>query len=260
MKKMKLFVIVIFLLSAPFIAPVSAADEVEFKASINADKIGIDDVLLYTITFKGINNPTQPAIAGLKDFKTVQTSRSTEFRFVNGVSSYYTNFVYYLMPLKTGKLSIPAVTYKYKGEQYSTQPFNVEVVQGSVNPRQPTQRQPRFPSIFDDEDDFFKSPFRRPQRQQQVDIKLRAEVSKRNAVKGEPILFRVLLYARNRIQSVNMVSNQSFPGFWQEWFPISRSIDSKSGELDGKTYNVYEIRKVMLFPTQTGSPRYLLRR
>jgi len=252
MKKMKLFVIVIFLLLALSIAPVSAADEVEFEASINAEKIGIDDVLLYTITFKGVNNPTQPAIAGLKDFKTVQTSRSTEFRFVNGVSSYYTNFVYYLMPLKTGQLTIPAVTYKYQGEQYSTQPFHVEVVQGSVNPRQPTQRQPRLPSIFDDEDDFFKSPFRRP-RQQQVDIKLKAEVSKRSAVKGEPILFRVLLYARNRIQSVNMVSNQSFPGFWQEWFPISRSIDSKSGELDGKVYNVYEIRKVMLFPTQTGS-------
>lgn len=250
MKKMKLFLIVIFLLLTVSIAP--AADEVEFKASINAEKIGIDDVLLYTITFKGINNPTQPAISGLKDFKAVQTSRSTEFRFVNGVSSYYTNFVYYLMPLKTGKLTIPAVTYKYQGEQYSTQPFNVEVVQGSVNPRQPGQRQPRLPSIFDDEDDFFKSPFRRP-RKQQVDIKLKAEVSKRNAVKGEPILFRVLLYARNRIQSVNMVSNQSFPGFWQEWFPISRSIDSKSGELDGKVYNVYEIRKVMLFPTQTGS-------
>lgn len=250
MKIMKLFFIVIFFLL--IVSNTAAADEVEFRAAINAEKIGIDDVLLYTITFKGINNPTQPTISGLKDFKTVQTSRSTEFRFVNGVSSYYTNFVYYLMPLKTGKLTIPAVTYRYQGEQYSTQPFNVEVVTGSVNPRQSGQRRSRFPSIFDSDDDFLNSPFRKSRRQE-VDIKLRAEVSKRNVVKGEPILFRILLYARNRIQSVNMVSNQSFPGFWQEWFPVSRSIDSKTGQLNGKAYNVYEIRKAMLFPTRTGS-------
>lgn len=250
MKKMRWHLIVLFfLLAVP--AALSAA-EIEFTAGISADKIGLDDVLLYTVTFKGINNPTQPTLDELKDFKIVQTSRSTEFRFVNGVSSYYTNFVYYLMPLKTGMLTIPSVSYHHEGESYTTQPFKVEVVQGSVSPRQPQQRRQRMPSIFDDEDDLFKSPFRKS-APQEIDVKLKVEVSKRTAVKGEPILFRILLYARNRIQSVNMVSNQSFPGFWQEWSPISRSIDSRRGELDGKVYNVYEIRKVMLFPTRTGS-------
>ena len=39
-----------------------AEENVEIKASINADKIGIDDVLIYTLTFKGIDNPTQSAL------------------------------------------------------------------------------------------------------------------------------------------------------------------------------------------------------
>jgi hypothetical protein len=250
MKRMRCLLVVLFFLMA--VSTALPAAEIEFTAGINAEKIGMDDVLLYTVTFKGINNPTQPTLDELKDFKVVQTSRSTEFRFVNGVSSYYTNFVYYLMPLKTGMLSIPSVSYSHEGETYTTQPFKVEVVQGSVSPRQPQQRRPRMPSIFDDEDDFFKSPFRRS-APQEIDVKLKVETSRRTAVKGEPILFRILLYTRNRIQSVNMVSNQSFPGFWQEWFPISRSIESTRGELDGKAYNVYEIRKVMLFPTRTGS-------
>jgi hypothetical protein len=232
---------------------VGFADEnVEFKASINADKIGIDDVLIYTLTFKGVENPTEPPLSDLEDFKVVQTSRSTEFRFVNGVSSHYTNFVYYLMPLKTGTLTIPPAIYKYKGKHFETEPFKVEVVKGSVAPRSPQPPRRRFPSIFDDEDDFFRSPFRRTQPQE-IDVKLKAEVSKQKAVKGEPITYRILLFTRNRIQSVNMVSNQSFPGFWQEWFPVSSSIDGENRNVDGKIYQVFEIRKAVLFPTQTGS-------
>ena len=228
-----------------------AADEVEIKAGINADKIGIDDVLIYTITLKGINNPAQPTLSGLKDFNVVQTSRSTEFRFVNGVSSYYTNFVYYLTPERTGTLTIPGMTYEFEGEQYRTEAFQVEVIQGSVGPSQP-RRRPRFPSVFDRDDDWFRSPLRRTQPQE-IDIKLKAEVSGRNAVKGEPVIYRVLLYARNRIQSVNMVSNQSFPGFWQEWFPVPRTIESQQEQVEDKIYNVYEIRKAVLFPTRAGT-------
>lgn len=247
MKINRRFIFLFFLLMA---SAGLEAEEVKITASINAEKIGIDDVLIYTLTFKGINNPKQPSFVDLDNFKVVQTSRSTEFRFVNGVSTYYTNFIYYLMPLKTGTLTIPPTIYNFKGKHYETEPFNVEVVIGSVAKPKPRRR--RFPSIFDDDDDFFKSPFRRSQPQQ-VDIILKTEVSKKKVLKGEPIVFRVLLYSRNRIQSVNMVSNQSFPGFWQEWWPLSRSIDSERGELNGKIYQVYEIRKAVLFPTRTGT-------
>lgn len=247
----RIFVLISFLFL--LMVFVGFADEkVEFKASINADKIGIDDVLIYTLTFKGVENPSEPSLSDLEEFKVVQTSRSTEFRFVNGVSSHYTNFVYYLMPLKTGTLTIPPAIYKYKGEHYETEPFKVEVVKGSVAPRRAQPHRRRFPSIFDDDDDFFRSPFRRTQPRE-IDVKLKAEVSKRKALKGEPITYRILLFTRNRIQSVNMVSNQSFPGFWQEWFPISRSIDGEDRNVDGKIYQVFEIRKAVLFPTQTGS-------
>lgn len=221
--------------------------DIEFKASINADKIGIDDVLLYTVSYKGINNPPQPDISAFKDFRTTQTSQSTEFRFVNGVSSYYTNFVFYLQPLETGTLTIPAISYEYKGVTYKTSPFSIEVVKGNVGTRPPPRQQPR--SLFDD--DFFASPFKRNQSQE-IDIKLQTSVSKKMVMKGEQVLFKVLLYTRNRIESVNMVSNQSFPGFWQEWYPIPRSIDGNTIEINGKQYLVYEIRKVALFPTESG--------
>jgi hypothetical protein len=254
MMKKRLFSILLAFLVVLVVSAGLAAEDVEVNASISANKIGLDDTLVYTVTLKGINNPTQPDLSGFNDFRIAQTSQSTEFRFINGVSSYYTNFIYYLMPSKTGTLTLPPVTYEFQGRAYKTQTFKVEVTQGSVAPApgQQSQPRPRVPSIFDDSDDFFRSPFRRSQPQE-LDIQLKAEVSKHKAVKGEPVLYRVLLYARNRIQSVNMVSNQSFPGFWQEWFPVPQTINSERGQLDGKTYQVYEIRKAVLFPTQTGA-------
>lgn len=252
--KKRLYAILLTFLVVLAVPAGLAAEDVEVTASISANKIGLDDTLVYTVTLKGISNPTQPDLSGFSDFRIAQTSQSTEFRFVNGVSSYYTNFIYYLMPTKTGTLTLPPATYEYQGKELKTQTFKVEVVQGSAapSPGQQPQARPRVPSIFDDSDDFFRSPFRRSQPQE-IDIQLKAEVSKRKAVKGEPVLYRVLLYARNRVQSVNMVSNQSFPGFWQEWFPVPQTINSERGQLDGKTYQVYEIRKAVLFPTQAGS-------
>ncbi|HLP60708.1 MAG TPA: BatD family protein [Candidatus Deferrimicrobium sp.] len=252
MMKKKFYFTLLAILAALIISGTLAAQDVEINAEISADKIGADDTLVYTVTLKGINNPTPPDLAGFNDFKIAQTSQSTQFQFINGVSSYSTNFIYYLMPTKTGSLTLPPVSYEFQGKAYKTQTFRVEVVPGSVAPQQQPQQQRRVPSIFDD-DDFFNSPFRRSQQPREIDIQLKAELSTRKALKGEPVMFRVLLYSRNSIQSVNMVSNQSFPGFWQEWFPVPQTINSQRGQLDGKTYNIYEIRKAVLFPTQTGS-------
>lgn len=225
--------------------------DIEVKASIGADKIGMDDVLIYTITFKGINNPNPPDLSKLENFNIAQSSQNREFRFINGVSTYYTNFVYYLTPLKTGTFTLPPVSYQYQGRDYKTRAFSVEVVQGSIAPQSQPRRR-RMPSIFDD-DDFFNSPFRRNRQDREIDIRVVPRVSAKKVFKGQQIIFKVLLYTRNRIQSVNMVSNQSLPGFWQEWFPVSSSIDGESKRIDGKVFQVYEVRKAALFPTKTGT-------
>ncbi|MFC2155254.1 BatD family protein [Acidobacteriota bacterium] len=223
------------------------ADEVEVRASVNAEKIGLDDVLIYTIVLKGIQNPSQPDISGLSTFKIAQTSRSFRTEIINGVLSQSVEFVFFLTPAKTGALNIPPFNYEYNGRKYKTQPFTIVVVKGSLGTSQPQRRR----SIFDD--DFF-GPSRRERRQpQEIDVLLKAELSKGNVVKGEQVIYKVLLYSRNTIESVNMTSNQSFSGFWQEWYPVPQTIHSANGTLNGKNYKVFEVRKAALFPTGTGT-------
>jgi len=244
------FLLAVVMVSFSSTAAAQNSGDVEIKASISAEKIGLDDVLTYTLTFKGINNPNQPNLSGLTGFSVESTSRSTEFRFVNGVSSYYTNFIYYLNPLQEGTFKLPPVTYSYQGRDYSTRSFQVQVVKGSVAPHRGQTGRRRMPSIFDDED-FFSSPFSR-QRKEPIDVRLLPQVSKSSVVKGEQVILKIMLYTRNRIRAVNMAPDQSIPGFWMEWFPVSNSIQGETRSYNDKVYQVYEVRKVALFPNKSG--------
>jgi hypothetical protein len=199
------------------------------------------------LTFKNINNPIQPDLAYWDDFKTLQTSRSSEFQFSNGASTSSTSFTYYLMPVRTGKLALPPIHYSHEGRDYQTQSLTVEVIKGSLNPRPAPQTSQPSASA----DDFFASPFQNRQPQP-VDARLQAVISKNKCLKGEQLLFRVLLYTRNRIEAVNMVSSSSFVGFWQEWFPVPQSIAASSENVNGVIYQVYEIRKAALFANESG--------
>ncbi len=242
---MKKYLAILFFLIC--IIPLGSAD-VEFTASIDAEMIGLEDYLIYTITFKGIQNPVQPDLSGIGDFNVIQTSRSSEFRFINGVSSSYVNFLYYLAPLKEGSLVIPPLKYVHNNNIFKTDGFKIVVVKGNIKKIVPKNNRR---SLFDLDEDL--SPFKSfRSAPQEIDVKLRAKISKKLALVGEQLIYRILLYSRNRIESVNLISGQSFPGFWQEWYPVRKSIDGASEVIDGKNYQVYEIRKAALFPSKEG--------
>jgi len=241
---LKLYLTLILILVS--ILPLGSAD-VEFSASVDSEIIGLEDYLVYTITFKGIQNPVPPDITGIGDFNVIQTSRSSEFKFINGVSSSYVNFLYYLTPLKEGELLIPPLKYVHNNNVFKTQGFKIVAVKGSIKKTAPQKRR----SLFDLDEDL--SPFNSfRSAPQEIDVKLRALISKKKALIGEQLIYRILLYSRNRIESVNLISGQSFPGFWQEWYPVRKSIDGVSEVLEGKNYQVYEIRKAALFPSKMG--------
>ncbi|MCK4763789.1 MAG: protein BatD [Candidatus Aminicenantes bacterium] len=233
----------VVLCSCYFPGDLFAAD-VQVSAAVNAEKIGIEDVLIYTLSFKGIGNPPQPRLANLSTFRVAQTSRSFRTNIINGSYSQTVEFIYYLQPFQTGALNIPAYSYTHEGKEYKTASFTIHVVKGSVGTAAPRRR-----SVFDG-DDFF-SRRQRP-RTRQIDVQLRVSVSKRDVVKGEQIMYRILLYTNNNIRSFTPLSQRSFPGFWQEWYPDPKVFRPETGNLAGKRYSIFEIGKAALFPTKSG--------
>ncbi len=235
------FLIIIFFLISSF----NFSKDINIKASVSSLKIGLDDYLQYTITFKGINNPNSPDLSFIKDFDIVSTSRSSEFRFTNGVSSYLTNFIFSLKPKRIGKLKIPSFEFTYKNKNYRTQAFEIEVVKGSVSKPVKRRKNPFY-------DDFFDDSFGYEPRNFKIDLFLKAVVSRKKLYKGEQLTYKVLLYTRNNVRSVNLVSSSSIKGFWQEWYPLKKTISGTRENYNGKIYNVFEIKKAALFPTQVG--------
>lgn len=249
MKRILLFLLP-GLAALAFILP--GEEAISIQASVNADRIGLDDTLLYTLTFRGINNPVPPDMDMNRwgDFQLLQTSRSSEFRFNNGVSSYLTHFEYYLKPRREGTLTLPPVRYEHEGREFRSQAIAVQVVKGSVGPAAPAAGQPNVPFPFTDE---FAGGMEENRASPTIDVRLQATLAKNRAYTGEGVLYRVQLITRNAVESINMLSSGTLPGFWQEWFPLPASINGSQEYRNGVLYHIFEIRKAMLFPSRSGN-------
>lgn len=239
-------VALIFLLLTGFI---SAQSDFSVNAEVSAKKIGFEDLLIYTVVLNGEGRAPAPSIGHIKDFRLIQTSNSQSFQFINGAASYQIKYQYYLKPLKRGVLSIPKLKYKYKGKSYTTEGFRIHVVKGSVQQKNPSAARSRIDSFFNDG---FPSSRRRQAAFKASDVKVKVTVSKKNPVVGEQVICRVKLYTLAHVSRVGLMSSTTFPGFWIEWIEGKKRLDGSREVINGKAYQVYELSKLVLFPSKSG--------
>ncbi len=224
------------------------ASDFNIKAEVSSKRIGLKDLLIYTVTLINDGQAKAPSVSHIKDFTLYQTSHSQSFQSINGAVSYEIKYMYYLKPLKTGSLIIPAMKYKHKGKSYTTPGFRITVVKGSVKNSQPAGRSRRR-SIWDDDFGMMK---RQRVRVEKDDLMVKAFVTKRNPVEGEQIVCRVKGYSLVQIHDVGITSRMTFPGFWVEWGKGKKRLVGKREVVNGKTYVVFELSKVILFPSKSG--------
>lgn len=116
------------------------AADIEVDAYVNRTTIGVNDILEYTISISGenadkIGTPELPNINGFRNGG-VSTSSSSSYTYSGGKfnASVTKEYVYSLIPQKTGRLTIPSITLKYKKKSYKTRTIKIHVVQGSNEP------------------------------------------------------------------------------------------------------------------------------
>jgi hypothetical protein len=99
------------------------------------------------------------------------------------------------------------------------------------------------------------SPFRRRRqqpRQQQGEVFVTAELSKRNAYVGEQVVLTYKLYSQVRIMGLQVDEQPQLTGFWVEDVELPDEPQIRETEVDGKRFFVVEIKKNILFPTRSG--------
>lgn len=95
------------------------------SARLSADQISINDTVTLSIEITEID--IQPPTLNIADFSVQSAGQTKSFQWINGQTSSLVAFNYVLTPLKSGALTVPALTLQHNGQTYSTQPLSVTV-------------------------------------------------------------------------------------------------------------------------------------
>lgn len=217
----------------------------DVTAYINKNKIGIQDILKYTIEINGddANEVDKPQLPRFNHFRNLgsSSSSSSSYSIINGKmqSNFTQKYTFSLSPQKTGNMILPAVKFKFKGKEYSTQPIRVVVVEGSKESVPPVSgsRQTQNSSTAKLEDNLF----------------LRASVDKQEVYESEPVILTYKIYTRYDIENMSYAEEPNFSGFWKEDIFNAKNVNFTTTTLDGVRYNQMLLRKIALFPNESGN-------
>ncbi len=232
----------IFLISVPIQAQVSFKTRVSKNQLSTGDRLRVSFVLSSNNGSLDQSNFTPPAFEGFR--KIMGPSTSQEYSFINGRSSSSFTYSYILQPVKPGTYTIGPASIKVNGKTYQTQPVSIKVVKGEVN-----RNNTLYPGTSPN------SP-----KNNNITVKdnvdnalLVAELTKTNPYVNEAVglVYKLYIPRNYGVVNYNETSQPEFNGFW------AQDVDKKiagpfEGEVNGKPYIYYILRKKLLFPQHAG--------
>ena len=143
---------------------------------------------------------------------------------------------YVLQPREAGKLTLGAATIERGGKQYSSQPIEINVVKGSAKPKQSAAAGQSDCNV-----------------QVGDNLFLRATVDRSRVFLGEQITVTFKVYTRVRITNYTIEKLPAMTGFWGEELAVPQQVTLTTEVVNGKQYQAGLLKKVALFPTQSGT-------
>ncbi|MDR0619202.1 MAG: BatD family protein [Bacteroidales bacterium] len=197
----------------------------------------------FSFNAKGSSSLKVPPFKGF-DVSGPFQSQSSNSSYINGkVSHSFTvSYTYQLRALKAGTYNIGAASITANGNQYSSNPFTVQVVASANRPASQTQQQTRQTQQLQAATDVNISD---------KDLYVRVTANKSNPYKGEEVILTYKLYSAVSLANVSLDRMPSFKGFWSE--ELGEVNERKQETINGKTYIVSTFRKVAVFPQETGT-------
>lgn len=226
-----------------FTSLASFADEVSFTASAPQRVIvGQPFQLVFSIN----ENAKDLRLPDLKGFEIIAgpyTSTSSSTSWVNGqmTSSKEVRYTYTLLPEKEGDYQIQSATIVVKKEKYYSNVLNIKVLpedkssqsQQSGNASQSGQ-------------------IRQSQSITSENLFIRPIISRTNIKEQEAVVLTYRLYARVDVTNIQSPKFPDFKGFLVQEIDLPQDRTMQPENYNGVNYYTYDLRKVLLFPQQTG--------
>lgn len=212
----------------------------EFTASVNETTVADNERFQVTFTFSGksINNLAKFSPPSFENFLILSgPNQSTSIQIINGSQSASLTYTYVIQPKSIGNYAIGSASIDQGGTTYKSDPIKITVVKGQDKPKQKQQNDSEI-SVAEISKNLY----------------IRASVDKTRAYKGEQITIVYKLYTRLSIASQMAVNKlPQYQNFWAEELETSGNINFTTEIVDGKQFRVGVLKRVALFPTQTGT-------
>lgn len=261
------------------------AQEVIFKALAAAQKVGVQDPFEVQFSIENVGDITSFDLPPLQGVQILNgPSRNIQYRQINGRKTVRVELTYVMKAKQVGPLHLGPAKATADGHTIRSNDIYIEVVQGSVL-KQRRQQAPASP-VFDPfeaffgDDPFGEEAFEALRRQQQQMMRQMpgagrprptvpkaepiqaqdvhrhiffvVETDKRDVYRGEQINVSYKLYTRLPME-INITKTPSLQGFWSQDFKLPDPPQPKKEIYQGKEYQVFEIKRTAIFPTQTGT-------
>lgn len=224
---------------------IQAADY-QVAASIDRNQVGLNQRFVITLEVTGEGTTQvnfQPEFPeSMNKFCQLigRGGESTNFQIINTKVSYSKTIQYSFQAKEIGKFQIDPIIIKIGSQTFQSNSFQIEIVKSETPAAPPAGNTPATPgsesaAVGLDENLFLK-----------------ATVNKRTVYQNEPVIITYKIYTRVTVTSYNLEKLPNTTGFWQEEFEMPQQPRLFTEVIDGRKYQVAEIRKVALFPTETG--------
>ncbi len=197
------------------------AKDINFELSADRNRISLGSSGQLYLTFNDTQNMPAAELSDTEGFRFNYLGPSTRMSIVNGQASSSITHIYTFFPLKTGTFKIGPLKFEYKGDNYASNPINMEVVQGPVQPDTGSIQQQETAETKDISERIF----------------LVMQVKKNRAYLNEIIPLRIKLYV-NKLA----VRDIQFPEFGHDGFSVGQFEQPKQYQdvLNGVNYEVIE--------------------
>ncbi len=239
----------LLLFSILFFSVCSFTQNTSFTTKVSHKKVGIDDAFNVTYTTNKNGSFTGPTFKNFDVLGGPSQSTNSSISIMNGkmTRSSTITYTYTISPKKTGTLTVPGARIKIGNAQFESKPVNITVVKESqVRQRQNTRR-----SIFDD----FFGDSRQQRQPQTIDDKAfyaKIILSKSSAYEGEHLIATYNIYSRGLSLNLEDYNFPTHEGFWTENIELPKQLKPKNEIIDGSQYQVYTLKKEVLFPQKPG--------
>src|SRR5574344_659974 len=212
-------------------------------------KVGINQTFQYNVKINQKATPTTGKTMGA--FSIVggpSQSYSSSTSIINGQVSSSTEYTYtyVLQPTKLRQHTIPGATFTVNGKSTTANSVSIVVTQENQQTQQSGRRSNPF-SFFDE-----PAPTR---SNAATDVFLKAYASTTTPYEGQEVIITHKIYLGSGIYDYQITKNNlpSQAHLWSYTLGDTKSPAKQSVEtINGKKYNVYEIRTTAVFPQKSG--------